>query len=142
MICFEVKKNGERVCVAGVDSECVLSTIVNYINVTDPGPTTRRVLDVYVGGLNTASQQHLKWATVDLVVGDRVEVSIVESEKADPPTWSAPPRPPAQEATEVLGRLRARRKALNRELKQLDRDEARYLKTLAAEKKRAKTKKP
>lgn len=38
MICFDVKKNGERLCLAGINGKCVLSAHVTFVDVIDPGP--------------------------------------------------------------------------------------------------------
>jgi hypothetical protein len=85
MICFEVKRNGARLCTAGINSKCILSAIVTHVDVIDPGPKPRRTLDLLVSGLNTETKQHMNWRRVDLKSGDRVEIRVIESAKADSP---------------------------------------------------------
>jgi hypothetical protein len=135
MIAFVVTKNRKRLCVAGIDAEGVLSAIVSYVNVTDPGAKRRTTLDARVGGLNSATKEHLEWVRTDLKPGDRIEI-LVKSEKADAAVRTRPGRSTREMLKDNLTRIKARRKALLRELKDVDRNEAATRKQLGNTKKR------
>ena len=142
MICFELVKNGERVAVAGIDAEHVLSVILSSVDVTDPGPKKRKGIDVYLGGLNSETKQHLHWGRSNLAVGDHVEVRILDLPIADPPTETQVRRSRAAETKTALASIRARRKALLRELKDLDRNEAACVERRAADRSARAAKRP
>ena len=126
MLCFDVKRNGARLYTAGIRGKCVLSAIVTHVDVVDPGPKPRRMLDFLVSGLNSDTKQHMNWRRVDLKTGDRIEIRVIESDKADSPAHIT--KSPARKAVvaDALARIRARRKALLGELRNLQRDELAY----------------
>jgi len=126
MICFDVKKNGERLCLAGINGKCVLSAHVTFVDVIDPGPRERRTLEVAAGGLESDTKVHLDWVRSDISVGDCIEIVVVDAESADPPTRRSGPTKPKEFISDTLGRIRARRKALVSELEDIDRNEAAY----------------
>ena len=126
MLCFEVSKNGTRLCTAGLNGKSVLSAIVTHVDVIDPGPKPRRKLDLVISGLDSETKEHMNWRRVDLKRGDRIEIRVLESTTADAPAHIS--RMPARKAFALtaLGRIRARRKALLGELRNLERDELAY----------------
>lgn len=126
MICFDVRKNGQRLCLAGIDGRCVLAANVTFVDVIDPGPRPRRTLDLSAGGLDCDGQIHLHWGRSELSVGDRVEITILDSDSPDKPVDSSGVMNPRKEARLALDRIQARRKALLEELAQLDQDKAAY----------------
>ena len=90
MIAFEVSVNDQRLCVAGIGSDGVFNTIVNYAASPDvdlPDP-----LWIHIGGL--ANGEHLRWVNREgrsvLKVGDVVQIKIVEAEHVDSPTAKYP----------------------------------------------------
>src|SRR5262245_37555239 len=80
MRAFKVDLNGKRLCVAGVRETGVLSTIVTYAN-----GAKGHSLDLSVGGLFTPSHEHATWKRVDLKVGDKVVVTVIETNTVDRP---------------------------------------------------------
>ena len=133
MICFDIQKNGKRLCLAGIDGHCVLSAHVTFVDVVDPGPRPRRTLEVAAAGMESETKVHLNWVRSDIAVGDRIEIRVIDAESADPPTHRSGPVRPKELIKDNLGRIRARRKALLSELKDLDRNEAACVKEAASE---------
>jgi regulator of protease activity HflC (stomatin/prohibitin superfamily) len=139
MICFKIKKNGKRLCTAGIDSKCVLSAIMDYVDVVDPGPKLRRTLDISVNGLDCETRQHMHWTKANLKPGDQIEITVVDAKSADPPKTVSKVMTPKKIVKDTLGRIRARRKVLLGELKELERNERACLKGLNASRKRNRT---
>jgi hypothetical protein len=81
MRAFEVRLNGKRLCVAGFEGGGVLNTIVNHIS----GHGRDAILDLRIGGLISATDEHVDWHYAKLSVGDEIAVKIVETNSADPP---------------------------------------------------------
>jgi hypothetical protein len=79
MRAFEVTLNGANLCVAGFDADSVLTAIVDYVSRHDE-------LELRVGGLNSETREHWDWIVQKLLVGDTVQIRIVEVADADPPT--------------------------------------------------------
>jgi hypothetical protein len=81
MRAFEVSINGEKLCVAGIGDDGVLTTIVHFsVQHRDGGSFLQ------VGGLIGQTQDHVNWVNQKpLKLGDNVEVRIVETEAADSP---------------------------------------------------------
>ncbi len=88
---FEVYLNKKRLCVAGIDAECVLATIINYVSIK-----RRRRLGLSVGGLDTSTGKHVRWQNRVLRLGDEVRVRIVERKLADIPSKRSPRDPKAE----------------------------------------------
>jgi hypothetical protein len=80
MRAFEVHLNGKRLCVAGINGDCVLSVIVNHV-VGDG----RNELWLNVGGLISATEEHVRWKAPHLRLGDKVALRIVETDLVDKP---------------------------------------------------------
>jgi len=87
---FEVYLNKKRLCIAGIDADCVLSTVVNYVNLK-----TER-LHLHVGGLNTLTDEHVRWQDRNLRVGDEIRIRIANRKRADIPVKRFP-RDPSKE---------------------------------------------
>ena len=75
MLAYEIHRNGKRLCVTGLNGDCVLSTIVTHVE----GPGGRR-LNLHVGGLITAAEEHVIWRNTRLKLGDEVKLRIVEAD--------------------------------------------------------------
>lgn len=94
MIALEVRKNGNRVCIAGAEDLAVLSTHITAVGKLGkktvparPNETTGEI-HYSVGGLTSrpapGNDVHLSWKSVmPLKVGDVIEVRILETKKVD-----------------------------------------------------------
>jgi hypothetical protein len=83
MICFEVYINGQKVCLAGVGDDGVLSVMASFIASSESQRT-----DFRVGGLikvDAEIQQQVEWIDREVNVGDDITIKIVESENYDTP---------------------------------------------------------
>jgi len=80
MRAFDVLLNGKRLCVAGVGDNGVLSTIVNHV-----AGFGRDEVSLRVGGLASATEEHVTWRALTLRVGDEVTVRIIEADSVDKP---------------------------------------------------------
>ncbi|HZF13172.1 MAG TPA: hypothetical protein VFE33_30645 [Thermoanaerobaculia bacterium] len=90
MICFDVFRNNERLCRAGIGDAGVLSTILTWTGRQgDSGPARSR-LNLVVGGLHNPAptvDAYLRWVELfDLQPGDEITIRIVESPEADAPS--------------------------------------------------------
>ena len=81
MRAFEVSRNGRRLCVAGIGGDGVLNATVDYV----AGRRRRPELYLRVGGLISATEEHVIWANMRLKDGDEVTVKTVETDRADRP---------------------------------------------------------
>ena len=81
MIAYEVYLNGEKLCTAGgAELTALTGTLTFFPNRPDElGPL------LTVGGVVCNPEEFLHWAHRGLRVGNRVEIRIVESSKADEP---------------------------------------------------------
>ena len=97
MIAFEVRLNGKRMCIAGAEDLGVLCAHVSAVGrlgvkSVRARPDEDTVPDVFysVGGLtgrpNPKKNLHFRWKSISpLVVGDVVEIKVLEAKKADRP---------------------------------------------------------
>jgi hypothetical protein len=83
MKAFEVYVNGERVCTAGIGPDGVLSAILSWVGSGRRGGPDGH-LDFSVGGLDSRTDEYVRWAVPELRVGDEVSVLVVEAEQVDP----------------------------------------------------------
>ena len=91
MLALRVSVNGAKPVTAGFSGPHVLSAIVMSV-FRDPGktapsgePLPERELELSLGGLDTASREHVNWANVDLAPGDKIVVEVVELGTVDTP---------------------------------------------------------
>lgn len=97
MVAFEVFRNDEKLCVAGVGDFGVLIACVNWLahspekleqrkaaGIWEPPPTE---LNVQVSGLQSdeATPLHKEWTEVPLRVGDRIKIHVIDAPEVDPP---------------------------------------------------------
>jgi hypothetical protein len=81
MRAFEVSVNGEKVCVAGIRDDGVLTTIVHWA-----AQQGDEAFFLQVGGLISQRKEHTNWINQKpLSVGDNVQVKIIETDVADRP---------------------------------------------------------
>jgi hypothetical protein len=77
---FVVLVNGERLCTAGIGGNGVLTTIVSWV-----GRGRRGHFHMHVGGLDSRTDQHIRWEVPAVRVGDEITVRVVEAGAVDPP---------------------------------------------------------
>ncbi len=80
MRAFRVEVNGKRICLAGVEKPGVLTAIAAYVE-GERGTD----LDLSVGGLLTATNEHVSWARRKLKNGDKIAITIIEASSVDKP---------------------------------------------------------
>jgi len=84
MIAFEIQLNNQKLCRAGIGDSGVLSAIVTRAATTTATGTRNESLFLDVGGLITPEGKHVSWINQkNLVVGDKIQVSIVEADSVD-----------------------------------------------------------
>jgi len=93
---FEVFRNHERLCVAGVGDFGVLTACVSWVahrretlerwkteGISEQQPTE---LNLQVGGLQNdegASALHLRWSDATLRVGDEIKIHVIDASQVD-----------------------------------------------------------
>ncbi|AWM38882.1 hypothetical protein GobsT_28890 [Gemmata obscuriglobus] len=80
MEAFEVRLNGDRICLAGV-ADGVLTVNVHIVG----GPERGRRFHLSVGGIDSASDEHLSWPVPGIGVGAEVLVRVIDTDAVDPP---------------------------------------------------------
>jgi len=81
MRAFEIYLNDERLCLAGIGDDGVLSAIVNWV-------TGKKTADLFlqVGGLINPTDEHVSWIRQKrLRVGDEIQVKVVKANSVDEP---------------------------------------------------------
>lgn len=83
---FEILKNGERVCISGLNGNGVLSVGVTYVK--HPGQDSTH--DLQIGGLGMfdGSQDrhhHAAWPSPDVAIGDEITIRILPPGEYDQP---------------------------------------------------------
>jgi hypothetical protein len=108
MIAFEVHRNGEKICTAGV-SAGVMTAVLSWVGGRkhDEEAARRGVehrdLTLHVGGLlaeGNEAGQHLKWRDDQLKRGDSVLIRVVDADTVDTPTSTEPQDPELAEKQE------------------------------------------
>jgi hypothetical protein len=116
MTAFEVSLNGRRFCTAGL-TDGVLTAIMTRVNRPQAESqrsrsTSKKVfLSLSVGGLNTATDEHLRWKTRNLKQGDVVTLRVVEVPRVD--------KPREREARDPRKELRAKQRYVRDTAKEL-----------------------
>jgi hypothetical protein len=95
MYAFEVFVNGKKVCLAGIGSDGVLSTIIAHHPFRQ-----RRETRLSVGGLISPANEHVRWVETMLQMGDEVCVRVVETEVVDEPSKRFPRDPKFEDKME------------------------------------------
>jgi hypothetical protein len=83
---FEIMKNGERVCIAGIDGAGVLSIALNYVKHSGKGASH----SLHIGGLGIFDgsqnrQHHASWPAPQITAGDEITIRILPPGEFDPP---------------------------------------------------------
>jgi len=91
MLALRVSVNGGKPVTAGFSGPHVLSAIVMSV-LRDPGKTAptgevlpERELEFSLGGLDTTVREHVDWANVELAVGAKIVIEVVELGSLDVP---------------------------------------------------------
>lgn len=107
MKAFEVHVNGERVGLAGIGRNGVLSVVVTWVGGSPP--RNRKGFDLHIGGLNSTSGESLEWEAPGVAVGDEISIKIHEASRIDPPCKRSPTgKPSAKWLAEVAKSLEDR----------------------------------
>ena len=91
MLAFELFVDDQRICLAGMDDWAVMSVILSAVKSGERSDGLPRggKLDVSAGGLSEDNSDgvsyHARWARVDLAVGSRVMINVLETDSPDPP---------------------------------------------------------
>jgi len=81
MRAFKIQLNGERLCIAGVGDDGVLSAIVDCV--TRPKGTDS---SLFVGGLHSPTAEHVRWVQHKrLRAGDEIRIKVVDVASVDAP---------------------------------------------------------
>jgi hypothetical protein len=80
MKAFVVHRNGEQLCTAGIGTDGVLSAIVNWVSRGNEGE-----FHMHVGGLDTSTDEHVRWRVPEIGIGDEITIRIVEADTVDQP---------------------------------------------------------
>lgn len=87
MICFDVYRNGEKLCRAGGDDLRVMNCIIDQLRLPQGD---EQMMSLYVGAHTIPDEtgnRYLKWIEhLDLNEGDEIAFRIVRSDTADTPT--------------------------------------------------------
>jgi hypothetical protein len=83
MICFEIYINGQKVCLAGVGSDGVLSAMATFIASSKSQNTDFRVSGL--SKVDAETSQQIEWLDRELSIGDVLTIKVVETENYDIP---------------------------------------------------------
>ena len=95
MLAFEVHLNGEKLCTAGVSGHGFVHLWLNWHRIMrriKKGSTERELREgssLNVGGirrLEREKDEHIRWVSESVSVGDEIIIRVVESEQIDSPT--------------------------------------------------------
>ena len=88
MIAYKIYVNGKHVVTAGQEDWSVLAMHISATRQKEE-PSSTGYVRYSVGGLSQQNSegycQHFRWPEIDLAVGDKVEVEIIESEDVTEP---------------------------------------------------------
>jgi hypothetical protein len=79
MKAFMLFVNGEHLCTAGVGCNGVLTAHVTWVG----KPGSDGDLFMSVGGLDSSTDEHVRWKVPNLHVGDEVSILVVERDGID-----------------------------------------------------------
>ena len=90
MRAFVLYLNGKKLATAGVGTRGVLSANITWVRRDKPQAGSRHKtwneeLGVVLGGLDTTTDEHLRWCQRKLQVGDEVCLKVVEVKSVDRP---------------------------------------------------------
>jgi len=89
MLALELFVDDRRICLAGMEDWAVMSVILSGVRHRDRDPEDSGRLDVAASGLSETdadgASYHARWERVDLQVGSKVVINVVEADEVDPP---------------------------------------------------------
>ena len=89
MLAFELFVDDRRICLAGMEDWAVMSVILSGVRHRDRDPDDGGRLDVAASGLSETdadgASYHARWERVDLQVGSKVVINLIETDQPDPP---------------------------------------------------------
>ncbi len=84
MIAFEVFGNKVKVCTAGLgELDAIIASLMCRVN-PDGRPDEHQVF-FHVSGVNKEKEKAYRWVNYDLLVGNRIEIRVIESKGTDAP---------------------------------------------------------
>ena len=91
MIAFSVAHNDQHVCTASVGQIGVLTASLVWVrrvgaSLPPVGEAEQVELELNVGALHSPTNEHLRWDTPQVCVGDRVEITVHEITDPTQPT--------------------------------------------------------
>ncbi|MCA9123864.1 MAG: hypothetical protein H6821_01000 [Planctomycetaceae bacterium] len=103
---IEVLRNGQRVCIAGIDSDGVLCAIVNHVKHASRQPKYGLSI-TGLGKYHPADNQsqHVSWPAPGVEIGDEITIRIMQPGAFDPPEGMLP-SPSSTIDDPLFGRLR------------------------------------
>jgi hypothetical protein len=114
MICFEVTRNGKRLCTAGLKTGILSGDIMWGDHARDPAGWT---VSLYVGGVT--DQTSVEWVREELAVGDSVCFKVVDAASADA-SRPNPPHDPEWRQSAELSLARHQYQELGRRMRELE----------------------
>jgi hypothetical protein len=84
MKAFRVLLNGKALCTAGIGAQGVLHVIVDWVRRV--GEPEGGECYLSVGGLDTTSEEHVRWAAPAIGEGDEITVQVVDSADISTPS--------------------------------------------------------
>jgi len=87
---FEILKNGERICIAGINGDGVLNVGLTYVK----RPGHAQTHDLQIGGLGMFDgsqdrEHHAAWSSPDIATGDEIIIRILPAGAFDEPLGMA-----------------------------------------------------
>ncbi len=118
IIAFEVFRNNERLCVAGLADFGVLTAILTWVarspEELEPEDTSPDLF-LHVGGLK--DETHLNWTDTTIEVGDEIKIHVAEASAVDAPT-SERRRDPAKDLEDKKSYVRRMAKELGWDIRE------------------------
>jgi hypothetical protein len=93
MIGFAITKNGRRIRTVGVGPDGVLSLNVMWMG----RPNESDWLWLDISGLDSRTEENVRWRAPKLKIGDTISIEIVETSTVDPPTTRTKAKLPARD---------------------------------------------
>ena len=84
MKAFRVSVNSKPMCTAGIGALGVLHVIVDWVR--RKGEHRDGEFYLSIGGLDTVSEEHVRWSVPQIRVGDEITVRVIESDEIDTPS--------------------------------------------------------
>ena len=90
MLAFELFVDDRRICLAGMEDWAVMSVILSAVQPREDRERPRTSeLNISAGGLSetdaSGAAYHARWGKVDLQVGSKVVINLVDTDQPDPP---------------------------------------------------------